>query len=363
MSSDRKRREGHLSALEGAMRTFGDQDALFSQAVAERLGLHPSDLRCLQVLHREGALNAGRLAELTGLTTGAVTGLVDRLEKAQFVRRARGAQDRRQVVIEALPERAPELDAALAGMRQRLEALARPYPDEALQLTAELLLKSAELLQREALALREAGGPSSNGGQEWSAPLGPVKRAALQISPGATNLRLGGGAQATELVRARFEGKAPKVQASGGVVQVRYVRFGLLDWRRISAELALSEVVPWSIEIRGGASKVEAALEAVRLQSFLVSGGVSGLTARLPAPDGVVPLKLSGGASQVTLHIPPGVAVRLAATGGVSRFKFFEQQLGAVGGPLQLERPGTPGSKGRYEIELSGGASKLSIEP
>ena len=363
MSSDRKRREWTLAGFEAALRALGNQDALFSQAVADRLGIHPSDLKCLQVLHREGPLNAGRLAELTGLTTGAVTGLLDRLERAHFVQRTRGAEDRRQVLIEAIPERASELDLALAGMRRRLEEALRPYPEDAIALACELLRKGADVLQGETAELRAAAGTAPSPlRQEGSAPLGGVKRALLQLSAGATNLKLHGDAKGGELFHARFEGKAPKLQVADGTVSLRYGRFGLLDWRKVAAELWLSEEPTWAVEVKGGVSKLEASLATLRLESLSLSGGVSGLTARLPKPAGVVPLKLSGGASQVTLQVPDGVAVRIAVTGGVSRFKFFDQQLGAVGGPLKLERPGAVGSQGRYEIEVSGGASKLSIE-
>jgi DNA-binding MarR family transcriptional regulator len=59
----------------------------FDQAVADALGLNRTDMRCLDVLHREGAVTAGRLAEMTGLTTGAMTVALDRLERSGYARR------------------------------------------------------------------------------------------------------------------------------------------------------------------------------------------------------------------------------------------------------------------------------------
>jgi DNA-binding MarR family transcriptional regulator len=67
--------------------------------VAEAVGLNPSDLGCLCLLLLHGPSPAGRLAELTGLTTGAVTGVIDRLERAGFAQRALDPSDRRKVIV------------------------------------------------------------------------------------------------------------------------------------------------------------------------------------------------------------------------------------------------------------------------
>jgi DNA-binding MarR family transcriptional regulator len=81
MSSSVSRDELVLAVLR-AIRRESSQAALFSQAVAERLGLAGTDVECLEVLQEEGRLTVGRLAELTGLTTGSATRMVDRLEQA-----------------------------------------------------------------------------------------------------------------------------------------------------------------------------------------------------------------------------------------------------------------------------------------
>ena len=73
---------------------------LFHQAVADRLGMNVTDHKCAGILARTGPITAGELARRTGLTTGAITGVIDRLENAGFARRARDASDRRRVIIE-----------------------------------------------------------------------------------------------------------------------------------------------------------------------------------------------------------------------------------------------------------------------
>src|SRR5436190_13301126 len=73
---------------------------LFHAAIADRLGVGATDVKCYSILRQTGAITAGELAERTSLTTGAITGVIDRLERAKLVRRARDSQDRRRIVLE-----------------------------------------------------------------------------------------------------------------------------------------------------------------------------------------------------------------------------------------------------------------------
>ncbi|POX43815.1 MarR family transcriptional regulator [Streptomyces sp. Ru71] len=98
-----------LEELSGVSRRYMASYALFNQAVADHLRLHPTDVQCLNLLAlEEGPVTTGRIAELTGLTTGSATRLVDRLEKAGYVRRERDATDRRKVLVVTVPERIAE---------------------------------------------------------------------------------------------------------------------------------------------------------------------------------------------------------------------------------------------------------------
>src|SRR2546429_8499071 len=102
--SSAKARAALLQELEHALRRSSAQGVIFGQTVANVAGISGSDLECLDFLNLEGRVTAGRLAELTGLTTGAITGVVDRLEKAGLVRRERDDNDRRKVFIAPVPE-------------------------------------------------------------------------------------------------------------------------------------------------------------------------------------------------------------------------------------------------------------------
>jgi DNA-binding MarR family transcriptional regulator len=75
----------------------------FDEVACERLGINRTDLRCLNIVENHGSMTAGRLAELSGLTTAAVTSVLDRLERAGYARRVREQEDRRQVLVEVTP--------------------------------------------------------------------------------------------------------------------------------------------------------------------------------------------------------------------------------------------------------------------
>ena len=75
----------------------------FDEVAREKLGINRTDLRCLNIVENEGPMTAGRLAELSGLTTAAVTSVLDRLERAGYARRVREQQDRRHVMVEVTP--------------------------------------------------------------------------------------------------------------------------------------------------------------------------------------------------------------------------------------------------------------------
>jgi len=84
-------------------RAAGNQDAAFDNLAAERLGLNRTDLHAINIIENSGGLTAGELAKEAGLTTGAVTGVIDRLERAGDARRVADPADRRRVNVEVTP--------------------------------------------------------------------------------------------------------------------------------------------------------------------------------------------------------------------------------------------------------------------
>ena len=91
-------------------------------------------MECLDFLNLEGRVTAGRLAEVTGLTTGAITGVVDRLEKAGFVRRERDEIDRRKVFIVIIPENVAKVGRFYEPMQRAVLKDWEAYTDAELRL-------------------------------------------------------------------------------------------------------------------------------------------------------------------------------------------------------------------------------------
>src|SRR5262245_56336861 len=108
------KREESIQIIVGKFRDISTETIIFHQAVADVLGLHITDHKCSDIIHRFGAMPAGRLGELTGLTTGAVTGIIDRLEEAGYVRRTNDPKDRRRTIIE--PTRNKKLEKKIEGI-------------------------------------------------------------------------------------------------------------------------------------------------------------------------------------------------------------------------------------------------------
>ncbi|HVW93370.1 MAG TPA: MarR family transcriptional regulator, partial [Devosia sp.] len=97
-----------------AVRANQTADDLFDESVTEFLGVSRSDGRCLDIVDRLGRCTAGRLAAESGLTTGAVTALVDRLERLGYLTRTRDTEDRRKVWIE-VTDRTRDFNRLLFG--------------------------------------------------------------------------------------------------------------------------------------------------------------------------------------------------------------------------------------------------------
>ncbi|EPG64760.1 MarR family winged helix-turn-helix transcriptional regulator [Leptospira wolffii] len=134
------RTEIHES-LSMTMREMSSISTLFSQAVADKVGINSTDMESGDFLNIYGPMTAGKLAELTGLTTGAVTGVIDRLEKARFARRVPDPDDRRKVLVEPLPDRILEILEYFQPMKDGVETVLSQY-------SVEDLVKFRDLCQK-----------------------------------------------------------------------------------------------------------------------------------------------------------------------------------------------------------------------
>jgi DNA-binding MarR family transcriptional regulator len=158
-----RRRSETLAALGRELRWASAYAVLFSHLQARRAGIHSTDLEAHDILTLSGPMPAGQLAALTGLTTGAVTTLVDRLERAGLARRTPDPGDRRRVIVEALapPEAmAQQIMPEFQRMGEDMDDLFSSYSDADLALILTFLQRSRAIAAARVAAL---GGPAALG--------------------------------------------------------------------------------------------------------------------------------------------------------------------------------------------------------
>ncbi len=137
-------------ALRVALREYLGAVDGFDEGVAEVLGVSRTDLRCVDLLERRGTLTAGALAEACGLTTGAVTFLLDRLERAGMVHRARDPADRRRVLVELVAAAGRRAFEVHRPMVEEMRALAARYRTEELAVVCRFLTEAREVYEKHA---------------------------------------------------------------------------------------------------------------------------------------------------------------------------------------------------------------------
>ena len=214
--------------------------------------------------------------------------------------------------------------------------------------------------------IRARNAQPEEGGDYFAAPLGSSRSGRLRFMNGAHRIVVRYDPRERRLYRARFGSRTPTVAVQGGVVTVLYSRVPndeCVDYRsQRDGEVALNTSIPWDIEVRGGASRLVADLRGLRLGAFSVNGGASRLEVVLPAPSGTVVVVILGGASNVAIQRPNGIAARLRVSGGATNMKFDDRRIGASGGELNLKSRNYEVVTDRYDIAVTGGANNLSVD-
>ncbi len=287
-----------LRELTRELRQLNGLGASFFRAVAARVGMNATDAQALDILSATGPATAGQIAELMGITTGAVTQMLDRLEQAGRVRRERDPEDGRRVIVALVPgeEAMRELGPIFADVSGRWDEIAARYDDAQLALLIEFLRRAGVVAREEILRLRET--PAEGAGSPFATPLGDLTSAQLAVSSGSARLTLRANAAMASLYEARFEGSQPEVKAKDGVVTIRYPRqlLGMGGWQS-AADVTLNASIPWRIALQSKAAEITAELGKLTIASLDIKGGYSLIRLDLPAPSGIVPIRISGGAS------------------------------------------------------------------
>ncbi len=283
-----------LGELTRELRQFNGLGASFFRAAAAQIGMAVTDMQVMDILDSTGPATAGQLADLTGLTTGAITRILDRLEEAGLVRRERDPNDGRKVIVrlERGKDEMHKVRSILDSVGKAWDEVASRYDDEQIAFLLEFLKHSNELSRKELVRLQEV--PSGEG-EIFSAPLEDQESGRLVVSCGISRLSLRADDRMAELYQAHFEGPLPNVKTKEGTVTIRYPRRLLgLGEKQGAAEVALSVAIPWRIVIQGGAAEVVAELGGLDLAGLEVTGGFSMIRLELPAPSSVVPIRIRG---------------------------------------------------------------------
>lgn len=160
MSAESREKSVLLDDLQQAGRRLSTATIMFHQAVADRLGLHPTDHKCIGLLESTGWSTAGELAEATGLTTGAITGVIDRLEAAGFVRREDDPRDRRRVIVRVVPKRYRDIARLFEPFAAAVARMGSRYTQKELATILDFMTRSCDVLRDATLELRKPPPPA-----------------------------------------------------------------------------------------------------------------------------------------------------------------------------------------------------------
>lgn len=195
----------------------------------------------------------------------------------------------------------------------------------------------------------------------FTAPLRGAREGALDVRR-AKHLTVRAAAM-DALCRGAFVGWTPKARAADGRVTIEYPRpaFAWFPGRPRRVEIDLNAALAWSLAVRGGVRDATLDLGGLEVRTLDLHGGAADVRVVLPAPYGRVRVTVRGGASNVAFLRPAGVAATLRIGGGASRLTFDEERYGAVGGETRLETSDAGSAADRYELEITGGASRLVV--
>jgi DNA-binding MarR family transcriptional regulator len=172
---------------------------LFHHAVAERLGLGPTDLQCFGLLRERGAMNGSELATITGLTSGAITGVVARLERAGYIRRESDPHDGRKQILQPSPEGMRDINAVFNPIRTNMATLLDGFDTHQLTTIAEFLSQSTDLIYRHMAWLRA----------QTQCAVGPIGGTAQTTIPAGVKIQ---PSRSPKLRRKRIYSKRKKVE-------------------------------------------------------------------------------------------------------------------------------------------------------
>jgi hypothetical protein len=202
-----------------------------------------------------------------------------------------------------------------------------------------------------------------------SGKVGTLDHATVRIDAGGANITMRGSSSiGDDLYRAHIEysGNKPDVSldaASGELHISQSDTSGFLFFqnRQFVLDVQLNSGVPWKIALDGGATSDTFTLSTIRVASIDLNTGASHAVITLGAPSGTVPITVNGGAVTAIVHRPPGAAASVVVSGGAVSLSFDGRQSHAIG-TLNAQTSDYDGASDRYQIEVNGGASNVTVD-
>ncbi|NUS13061.1 MAG: MarR family transcriptional regulator [Streptomyces sp.] len=142
-ASAARRRRRLTHRIRDGLRDLSVQMALLNHQIGMHLDLRDADLECLDLISRHGPIGPTALAKRAGMHPATLTGVLDRLERGNWVVRTPNPTDRRAVLVQVVKERATEVNSLFSGLNNEVDGICAEYDDDELVLIADFLLRTA----------------------------------------------------------------------------------------------------------------------------------------------------------------------------------------------------------------------------
>jgi DNA-binding MarR family transcriptional regulator len=152
--SNRNSKERLIEQTLQEIRALDGELDLMDHAIADRLGMNRTDAQCMDLISRLGPMTAGELADRVGLTAGAITAVLDRLERGHWIRRVHDTVDRRRVMVSGGQAEHAKLQPIFAGLRESTREVLGRYSKEQLEVIADFLRRIAAIAAEHRQGLR-----------------------------------------------------------------------------------------------------------------------------------------------------------------------------------------------------------------
>jgi DNA-binding MarR family transcriptional regulator len=345
---------GGVEEVHAALRALGGQMAWHTHAAALAAGIHPTDLEIMELLNQHGELTAGRLAELSGLTTGAITGVIDRLVASDHIERARDENDRRKVVVRKTVTNDTRMWEVYRPLTEALDELLAHYSPDQLSAIADYADRAANVIAQDAARLRSIADTEHDtlaSGEPDNVPIA----ASLVVERGLSKATVTVDPRATDLVVGQFWRTTPVLKRDAEQVTLTY-RSSVFGSILMGARLSLHPAPRWTIDVIGGISYTSIDISTLVITGLRIDGGIKATTLKLGRPVGIVAVDLRGDIAEFEVTIPPNTAATIEVDGSVSRSAIDGKPL-ATSAKLGRGKQ----SRDRYEFRVVGDVLKASF--